>query len=89
MLLLVATFWERAVFRLIICSLCIMSAVVLFVSRFGFEGEVASVPGSCLYSLFIVIMYLFTCVHPYRLDSQFLNLSDTIFMEFSITYTSM
>ena len=43
-----ATFWERMLTQLIVCSLCIMSICTFF----GFEGRtvvlISPVPGQCL-----------------------------------------
>ena len=52
-------FWKELLIRLTVCSLCIKTICILFISHFGLEGEtlvlIAPVPGHCLpfYFLFI------------------------------------
>ena len=49
---------KKLLTRLTICSLCILTNIILVISRFGFEGWIwvliAPVPGLCILFTFII-----------------------------------
>ena len=55
-----ATFWEIAAHSMTICSLCILTFVILVISRFGIEGWIsvliASVPDLCILLTFMSLL---------------------------------
>ena len=63
-----ASFWEIIAHftRLTIFSLCILTIVILVISRFGFEGwiwiPIASVPDLCILFTFIIFTYMKACI---------------------------